>query len=66
MCIAAIFSPLAAIMAFSITYGEYKHHYHEKRKAWKKSLETAFFTLAFFLVLGLLLAIILPFCLVKS
>jgi len=61
-CIAAIFSPLAAIMAFLITYEEYLHHYSDKRKALKTSLEAAFFTLIFFLVLGLFLAKILPFC----
>jgi len=61
-CIAAIFSPLAAIMAFLITYEEYIHHYPDKRKALKMSLETAIFTLVFFLALGLFLAAILPFC----
>lgn len=61
-CIAAVLSILAAIMAFLITYGEYAHHYPDKRKVLKTALEAAIFTLLFFLVLGLLLAIILPLC----
>ena len=66
LSIAVILSPLAAIMAFVITYEESRHHYPEKGKVRKKALEAAIFTLAFFLVLGSLLAIILPFCLEKS
>jgi len=49
-------------MAFLITYEEYVHHYHDKRKTLKTALEAAIFTLVFFLALGLLLAIILPVC----
>jgi len=60
--IAAILSLLAAVMAFLITYEEYSHHYPDKQKVLKTALEAAIFTLLFFLVLGLLLAIILPFC----
>jgi hypothetical protein len=59
-CIAAVLSPLAAASAFLITYEEYKHHYPDKRKVLKIALEAAIFTLVVFLVLGLLLAIILP------
>jgi hypothetical protein len=66
LSIAAILSPLAAIMAFLITYDGYKHHYPEKGKARKKAFEAGIFTLAFFLALGSLLAIILPFCLEKN
>jgi K+-sensing histidine kinase KdpD len=61
-CIAALLSPLAAVMAFLIFYEEYKHHYLDKRKAFKTALEAAIFTLVVFLALGLLLGIILPFC----
>jgi purine-cytosine permease-like protein len=59
--IAAILSLLAAIAAFTITYEEYVHHYPDKRKVLRTALEAAVFTLVFFLALGLLLAIILPF-----
>jgi len=62
-CIAAILSPLAAVMAFLITYEEYAHHYHNKPDVFKAAIKTACFTFLFFLVLGLTLAIILPFCL---
>ena len=60
-CIGAILSLLAAIMVFAITYQEYVHDYPDKRKALKTALEPAVLTLIFFLALGLLLAIILPF-----
>ena len=59
-CIGAIFSFLATLMAFMITYEEYTHHYTDKRKILKAALEVAFFTLVFFLGLGLLLGFILP------
>ncbi len=49
-------------MAFVITYEEYKHHYLDKRKVFKVALKAACFTSVFFLILGLLLAIILPVC----
>ena len=58
--IAVILSLLGAAMAFLITYEEYVHHYPSKREVWKKALEAAGFTFVFFLVLGLLLAIMLP------
>jgi purine-cytosine permease-like protein len=61
-CIAAVLSILAAIMAFLITYEEYVHHYPNKTEVLKTALKAAGFTLVFFLALGLLLAIILPFC----
>jgi len=60
--IAAIFSPLAATVAFLITYQEYAHHYPDRKKVVKASLKAAFFTFVFFLGLGLLLALILPLC----
>ena len=60
-CIAAMLSLLAAVTAFLITYQEYKHHYVDKRKIFKTALGAAGFTLAVFLILGLLLAVILPF-----
>jgi len=59
-CIVAVFSPLAALMAFLIFYDEYEHHYADKRKASKAAFEAAIFTLVFFLALGLFLGLILP------
>ena len=64
--IAVILSLLAAAAAFVITYEEYVHHYPDKRKVLKTALEAAGFTLVFFLALGLLLAIILPFWFFKE
>jgi hypothetical protein len=62
-CVAAVLSPLAATMAFLITYEEYAHHYLDKRDTCKTALKAGGFTLVFFLVLGFLLAVILPLCL---
>ena len=61
-CIAAILSLLASVMAFLITYEEYKHHYPDKRKVFQASLEAAIFTFVVFLALGFLLGLVLPFC----
>lgn len=60
-CVAAVLSLLAAAAAFVITYEEYSHHYPEKRKVFRTALEAAILALVFFLALGLVLAIILPF-----
>jgi len=58
--ITSVFSPLAAVMAFTIFYNEYEHHFTDKRKAWKAAFWRAFFTLVFFFFLGFALGIILP------
>jgi hypothetical protein len=59
-CIATILGLLAAVMAFLITYGEYTHHYPDKRQVLKVALEAGIFTLILFLILGSMLAVILP------
>jgi hypothetical protein len=59
-CIVALLSPLAAFSAFLIFYGEYAHHYADKRKVLKIAFEAAAFTLIVFLALGLFLGLILP------
>jgi hypothetical protein len=61
--IAAVLSPLAAVMAYLITYEEYAHHYPDKKQAKKTAWRAAVFTLIFFLALGFLLAVLLPFLL---
>jgi hypothetical protein len=61
-CIAAVFSPLAAVSAFLIFYQEYKHHYIDKKGIFKKSFMSSMFVLVFFLAIGIFLAIILPLC----
>jgi hypothetical protein len=50
--IALIFSPFASAIAFIITYGEYLHHYPDKREPVKLATEAALVTLAFFIVLS--------------
>jgi len=57
--IGALFSSIAAIMAYLITYSEYRHHYTENRLVIKNSLISAFITLSVFLVLSLLVSVII-------
>ncbi len=45
-----VFSPLAAVSAFIITYGEYSHHYSSKKEPLKLAWEAAIFTFVTFLV----------------
>jgi hypothetical protein len=47
-----LFSIIAAIVAFGITYNEYVHHYATKREPVKLALDTALFTFVTFIVLG--------------
>jgi hypothetical protein len=50
VAIGAIFSPLAAVMAFLITYEEYSHHGLGRQQVLRRSLGAAAATLVFFLV----------------
>jgi len=50
--IGLVFSPLASAMAFLITYGEYVHHYPDKRQPVKLATQAASATLIFFVVLS--------------
>ena len=63
--ISVIFSTMAAVMAYLITYQEYRHHYLDKRDTKKAALRTGGFTFFLFLFLGMLLAILLPIFLEK-
>lgn len=47
--VALVFAPIAAAIAFIITYEEYSKHLVDKRKALTLSLRMALTTLAFFL-----------------
>jgi hypothetical protein len=47
-------------MAGLITFAEYGHHYAERGPAIREALRTAVFTLALFLLLGLVISFILP------
>ncbi len=57
--ISLIFSPLASVMAFLITYSEYLHHYPDKRKPVKLATEAALVTFFVFTVLSLLVGLLL-------
>jgi len=52
--IGLVFSSLAALMAFLITYGEYSRHFMAKRRALKISLETASVVFAIFIVVAII------------
>ncbi len=47
------FSPFAGIIAFLVTYDEYKHHF-VKRDARKQALKMGLFSLFVFLAVGLI------------
>ena len=56
--ISLIFSPLAAAMAFIVTYEEYKKHLR-KPQAIKQSLNTAVFTFFVFMMIGVVVGLVL-------
>jgi len=51
LLIGIIFAPLAAAMAFIITYGEYTHHYSDRKMPLKLATEAAILS---FIVFGLI------------
>jgi len=53
--LASIFSVLAALSAFIITYGEYLKHYPDKKRPLKLAINMALATFAFFMILTVLL-----------
>jgi len=57
--IGLIFSVLAAISAFIITYREYLHHYLDKRDTFRTAMKSAIFAFLVFLAISILLAIFL-------
>lgn len=57
LTIGLIFGSLGAIMAYLITYKEWEHHYPSKKIPRRMALETALFTLVFFLAITLVLAL---------
>jgi hypothetical protein len=59
--IAALFSVLAGIMAFLITYEENQHHFLDKRQVRNTALRSAVVAFAVFLLLGFMLAALLPY-----
>jgi len=60
MAIGLVFSPLAALLAFLLTYNEYQHHFPDNKKPIKMATEAAIFTFFIFMTISLLIGIILP------
>ncbi|MCK7468023.1 MAG: hypothetical protein MZU91_07820 [Desulfosudis oleivorans] len=59
--IAFVFAPLAAAIAFLITYEEYSKHLVDKRRVLKTALKMALVTFAFFMTVPpLLIWLFLP------
>jgi len=53
--IGLFFAPLAALMAFIITYGEYQHHYPDKATPRKLAIEAAAGTFVFFMIISVVI-----------
>ena len=59
LAIGLMFSPIAAVMAFLITYDEYRHHYPDRAPALRHATSMALFTLIAFLLLSLLAGLVI-------
>lgn len=59
IAIGLVFSPLASAMAYLITYGEYIHHYPDKRKPARLAIQAALVTFVFFVALSLVVGFLL-------
>lgn len=59
LLIGLVFSPIAGLMAFLITYHEYRRHYADKQQPLKIALEAALFTFAFFMIVSVIVGIAL-------
>jgi len=59
LIIGLIFSPIAAIMAFIITYEEYRRHYTEKQKPFRIAINSAIVTFIVFMGMTILGGILL-------
>ncbi len=53
-----IFGALGCFAAFFITYEEYKHHFNDKKKILKHSLETGVFAFVVFLAISILVGFV--------
>jgi hypothetical protein len=58
--VGGVFSCLAALIAFLITYNELKKHEFSGWQLWQESLRTGFLAFVIFFVLCLSLAVLLP------
>ena len=55
-----MFCPIAGAMAYLITFEEYRRHFPDKRRATREAIRTAFFAFGVFAVLGVILAVLMP------
>ncbi len=58
LLVGLIFSPLAAVMAFLITYEEYRHHFPDRAPALWHATQMALVTLVAFLALSVIAGIL--------
>jgi len=59
LLIGLVFSPIAGVMAFLITYHEYQRHYTDKQRPLRIALEAAVFTFSFFMIISAVIGFIL-------
>ncbi|HWA51969.1 MAG TPA: hypothetical protein VG895_02885 [Patescibacteria group bacterium] len=57
IAITITFSPFAGFIAYVVSLDEYQHHFASKSAARKQALQTAIFTSAVFLILGVILSV---------
>lgn len=54
----AVFGFLGGLAAFFITYGEYQHHFNDKKKILRHGLETGIFAFFVFLAVSVFVGLI--------
>jgi len=59
LLIGLVFSPIAGLMAFLITYHEYQRHYADKQQPLRIAFEAALFTFVFFMIISAVIGLIL-------
>jgi len=59
LLIGIIFAPLAAATAFIITYGEYTHHYSDRKMPLKLATEAATMTFIVFGIISLVIGLVI-------
>jgi hypothetical protein len=60
LVLCVIFAPIAAAMAYLITYEEYRHHFPERGRAVREGMVAALLALVVFLALGALAGVLMP------
>jgi len=68
LMLGAVLSLIAAVMAFLITYEEYRKHFIDKRRILVMSLQSAAMIMIFFIVVTLIVAYVFsnPRCLAEN